>query len=220
MAYGVIKYALGGSDDDGLLDLLVDVSYDVVVLLVTFGLFVLILRRTANQAIRGAARRFGGDGEDPGGLDPSVDTIRRRLEAGPPPPLGDDLPGEIAVFASGHTHAPSLIGFDAPTGARGAAVNCGCWLRQAHPVAAHLKAPSVFASRHVLTHARVHFGTGGSRSSSGSNPGPTSSGSSRWKDLPLPGDCPSSPTTHGAADTGSRHRRARTASRPPAGART
>lgn len=221
VAYGVIKYALGGSDDDGLLDLLVDVGYDVVVLLVTFGLFVLILRRTANQAIRGAARRFGGDGEDPGGLDPSVDTIRRRLEAGPPPPLGDDLPGEIAVFASGHTHAPSLIGFDAPTGARGAAVNCGCWLRQAHPVAAHLKAPSVFVSRHVLTHARAHLGTGGIEVELWEQPRPYQQRLLAVERLAVAGRLPVEPD-----DTTAPRIRARAtverapASRPPAGART
>jgi hypothetical protein len=156
----VIKYALGGFDG-GVADVLVDIGYDVVVLLVTFGLFVLVLRSTANRAIRGAAARLGGDDADPERLDATVDEIRRRLEGGPPPPLGDDLRGEIAVFASGHTHAPSLVGFDTSTGARGAAVNSGCWLRQAHPVRARLKAPSVFVSRFVLTHARVRRGAAG-----------------------------------------------------------
>ena len=160
VAYGSIKYALG-ANDYGVLDVLVDVSYDIGVLLIAFGLFVLVLRRTANRAIRGAAARFGVGGDDPRGRDPTVDSIRRRLESGPPPPLADDLPGEIAVFASGHTHAPSLVDFETPTGARGAAVNSGCWLRQAHPVAAHLKAPSVFVARYVLTHARVHRGAAG-----------------------------------------------------------
>ena len=61
--YGVIKVAFGGYDD-GVVDVLVDVGYDVLVLLVAFGLFVLVLRRTANQVIRGAARRFG-DHRDP-----------------------------------------------------------------------------------------------------------------------------------------------------------
>jgi UDP-2,3-diacylglucosamine pyrophosphatase LpxH len=159
-AYGSIKYALG-AEDYGVLDVLVDVSYDVVVLLVAFGLFVLVLRRTANQAIRGAAARFGVGGEDPERPDPTVDEIRRRLEGGLPPPLGDEPRGEIAVFVSGHTHAPSLVEFDTPSGTRGAAVNSGCWLRQVHPVAAHLKAPSVVLSRYELTHARVHLGAAG-----------------------------------------------------------
>jgi UDP-2,3-diacylglucosamine pyrophosphatase LpxH len=154
-AYGSIKYALGASDY-GVLDVLVDVGYDVAVLLVAFGVFVLVLRRTANQAIRGAARRFGGDGEDPEDGDDPTDEIRHRLESGRPPPLGQGQRGEIAVFVSGHTHAPSLVEFETPSGARGAAVNSGCWLRQAHPVEARLRAPSVFVSRYVFTHARVH----------------------------------------------------------------
>jgi Calcineurin-like phosphoesterase len=159
-AYWIIKYALGGTQG-GLLDLVVDLGYELVVLVVVFGLFVLILRGMANQVIRAAAGRSDGDGEDPDRLDPTVAEIRRRLQSGPPPPLGDDLPGEIAVFASGHTHAPSLIRFDTPSGAPGAAVNSGCWLRQAHPVPAHLGAPAVFVARYVLTHARVRRGTTG-----------------------------------------------------------
>jgi Calcineurin-like phosphoesterase len=158
-AYWLIKYALGGTDGD-LLDLIFDLGYELVVLLVVFGLFVLVLRGMANRAIRGAATRLpGGDGRERS--DPPADEIRRRLESGLPFPLGHDQPGEIAVFVSGHTHVPSLVEFITPAGARGAAVNSGCWLRQAHPVEARLSAPSVFASRYVLTHARVHWGAEG-----------------------------------------------------------
>jgi UDP-2,3-diacylglucosamine pyrophosphatase LpxH len=159
-AYGVIKYALGASDY-GLLDVLVDVSYDVVVLLVAFGLFVVVLRRTANRAIRGASARFDVGREDPGRGDPTVDQIRRRLEAGSPLPLSPDPGVEITVFVSGHTHAPSLVEFDTAGGARGTAVNSGCWLRQSHPERAHLGAPSVFVSRFVFTHARVYHSAAG-----------------------------------------------------------
>jgi hypothetical protein len=209
IAYGGIKYALGGFGDDGVLDVLVDVGYDVAVLLVTFALFVLVLRRTANQAIRGAARRFGADGETPEGLLPTVDTIRRRLESGPAPPLGGDLPGEIAVFVSGHTHAPSLVGFDAPSGARGAAVNSGCWLRQAHPVAARLKAPSVFVSRYVLTHARVHLGVAGIEVELWEHPRPYRQGLLAGRLPPEPDD-----------DAPPRVRAQASVARTPAGART
>ena len=158
-AYWLIKYALGGTDG-GVLDLIIDLGYELGVLLVAFGLFVLVLRGMANQAIRGAAARFHGDDEAPERSDPTVDEIRRRLESGLSPPLGHPR-GEIAVFVSGHTHASSLVEFETPTGARGAAVNSGCWLRQAHPVEARLRAPSVFVSRYVLTHARVHRGADG-----------------------------------------------------------
>jgi hypothetical protein len=143
-AYWLIKYALGGTDGD-LLDLIVDLGYEVGVLLVAFGLFVLVLRGMANRAIRAV----------PEGSDLPPDEIRRRLEGGLPFPLGRDQPGEIAVFVSGHTHSPGLVEFGTPAGARGAAINAGCWLRQAHPVEARLGAPAVFASRYVLTHARV-----------------------------------------------------------------
>jgi hypothetical protein len=159
-AYWLIKYLLGGTDG-GVLDVIVDLGYELGVLLVLFGLFVLVLRGMANRAIRGAAARFRADDELPARSDPTVDEIRRRLESGLPFPLGDDQPGEIAVFVSGHTHAPSLVEFVTPAGAPGAAINSGCWLRQAHPVEARLGAPSVFASRHVLTHARVYRGVEG-----------------------------------------------------------
>jgi hypothetical protein len=159
-AYWLIKYALGGTDGD-LLDLIIDLGYELVVLLVAFGLFVLVLRGMANRAIRGAAARLHGDDDAPERPDPAADEIRRRLESGLPFPLGHDQPGEIAVFVSGHTHAPSLVEFVTPAGAQGAAVNAGCWLRQAHPVEARLSAPPVFASRYVLTHARVRCGAEG-----------------------------------------------------------
>jgi UDP-2,3-diacylglucosamine pyrophosphatase LpxH len=159
-AYWLIKYALGGTDGD-LLDLIFDLGYELGVLLVAFGLFVLVLRGMANRAIRGAATRFQADDDEPERSDPAVDEIRARLESGLPFPLGHDQPGEIAVFVSGHTHAPSLVEFVTPAGAPGAALNCGCWLRQAHPVEARLSAPSVFVSRYVLTHVRVYRGAEG-----------------------------------------------------------
>jgi Calcineurin-like phosphoesterase len=158
--YWLIKYALGGTDGD-LLDLIFDLGYELGVLLVVFGLFVLVLRGMANRAIRGAATRFDGGGEGPEPSDPTADEIRRRLGSGLPFPLGHDQAGEIAVFVSGHTHAPSLAEYVSPSGARGAAVNSGCWLRQAHPVEARAGAPSVFASRLVLTHTRVRRGAEG-----------------------------------------------------------
>jgi UDP-2,3-diacylglucosamine pyrophosphatase LpxH len=159
-AYWVIKYALGGTDG-GVLDVIVDLGYELGVLAVAFGLFVLVLRGMANQAIRAAAARFGGDEQAPERSDPTVDEIRRRLANGLPPPLGHHPRGEIAVFVSGHTHAPSLVEFETRTGARAAAVNSGCWLRQAHPVEARLRVPSIFVWRYVFTHARVHCGADG-----------------------------------------------------------
>jgi UDP-2,3-diacylglucosamine pyrophosphatase LpxH len=218
-AYGLIKYALGGNDD-GVLDLLVDVGYDVLVLLVAFGLFVLVLRRTANQVIRGAAARFGGDPQAPERFDPTVDVIRRRLEGGLPPPLGDGLPGEIAVFVSGHTHAPSLVEFDTPTGARGAAVNSGCWLRQSHPVRAHLGAPSVFVSRFVFTHARVHRGAAGIEVELWEHPRPYRQNLLAVERLAVAGRLPAEPDDDASPRIRARATVGRTpASRAPEGAR-
>jgi hypothetical protein len=89
--------------------------------------------------------------------DGAVDEIRRGLERGDPPPLGEEAAGEICVFVSGHTHAPSLTHF----GQAGALVNSGCWLRQLQPIAARFGAPPVFFSRFVQTHVRVYRTTVG-----------------------------------------------------------
>jgi hypothetical protein len=69
-------------------------------------------------------------------------------------------PLKSGVFVSGHTHAPSLTAFEAPTGRQGAIVNSGCWLRQLHPVPARLGAPPVFVSRFVQTHVRIYRDNG------------------------------------------------------------
>lgn len=87
--------------------------------------------------------------------------IRDRLERRDPPPLGRDLRGDICVFVSGHTHAPSLTEFYRGNGSPGAIVNSGCWLRQLQPLAARLGAPPVYVGRFVQTHVRL------SRSSAG-----------------------------------------------------
>jgi hypothetical protein len=194
-AYWLIKYALGGTDGD-LLDLIFDLGYEVAVLLVVFALFVLVLRGMANRAIRGAAARFQGDDEAPERSDPAVEEIRRRLERGLPFPLGQDQSGEIAVFASGHTHAPSLAEFVTTAGARGAAVNSGCWLRQAHPVDARFSAPSVFMSRFVLTHARVHRGAEGIEAELWEHPRPVRQMLLAVERLAVAGRLPTEPDDH------------------------
>jgi hypothetical protein len=94
-------------------------------------------------------------------VDATVKEIPDRLERGDPPPLGHDLRGEICVFVSGHTHAPSLTEFHRGSGSTGAIVNSGCWLRQLQPIGAHFRAPAVYVGRFVQAHVRL------SRSSEG-----------------------------------------------------
>jgi UDP-2,3-diacylglucosamine pyrophosphatase LpxH len=141
-------------DDDGgsAADRIVELAINIGLLLVVFGVFGVAAGRLARRAIRS----FPGSGEAEQSGDTVVAQIRGRLERGEAPPLADGLPGEISVFVSGHTHAPSLAEFDGPAGERGALVNSGCWMRQLQPVPARLHAPAVFASRFVQTHVRVY----------------------------------------------------------------
>jgi hypothetical protein len=88
--------------------------------------------------------------------------IRQLLEAGHPPPMAGDLAGmELAVFVSGHTHAPAISELARSDGRRTVMVNTGCWLRQLRPVAAWLGAPPVFVPAFVHSHVRVQRGPAG-----------------------------------------------------------
>jgi UDP-2,3-diacylglucosamine pyrophosphatase LpxH len=132
--------------------LLVELAYDIGILLLVFGVFLFVAARATNRVIRASTARLRVDAEH--------ELIRSRLETGERPPLSGALTSEIAVFVSGHTHAPSLTQFDGPTGNRGVIVNSGCWLRQLQPVPGRLGAPPVFVSRFVQTHVRVYRGDG------------------------------------------------------------
>jgi UDP-2,3-diacylglucosamine pyrophosphatase LpxH len=130
-------------------EILVNLGYGVGALLVVFGVFVLFAGRAASRAMRSSATRAGVV-DEPG-------LIRRQLETAQPPPLSGGLTAQIALFVSGHTHAPALTHFEGPTGERGAIVNSGCWLRQLQAVPARFGAPPVFVSRFVQTHVRVYW---------------------------------------------------------------
>jgi UDP-2,3-diacylglucosamine pyrophosphatase LpxH len=132
----------------GLAEVLLELGYDLGVVLVVFGLFLFIAGQATKRAIRSSAAHHR--------LVDEAELIRSRLTTGQPPPLADPLPAEIDVFVSGHTHAPSLTQFDRPSGHRGVVVNSGCWLRQLQPLPARLGAPPVFVSRFVQTHVRVY----------------------------------------------------------------
>jgi Calcineurin-like phosphoesterase len=155
--YLAIEVLLRALDARGGWELDLALAVNIPLLIVFFGLFLAVLRWTAVRTIRSATARFGGAaGEHGGAADPAVSEIRAHLEAGRRPPLAGELPGTIAVFVSGHTHAPSLTGFEAGDGSRGVLVNSGCWLRQLQPVPARLGAPQVFVGRFVQTHVRVY----------------------------------------------------------------
>jgi len=156
-AYETITYALGleGRFVDNLIT---ELGWEVALLLLGFGLFVFVVRRRANRAIRSAAANAGGGEKDGVLVDPTVASIRRRLASGQPAPLEPSFPGQLSVFISGHTHAPALSELERPGGARVVLVNSGCWLRQVQPVAAHLRMPAVYTPRFVQTHVRVYRG--------------------------------------------------------------
>lgn len=68
---------------------------------------------------------------------------------------GGVTPRNIAVFVSGHTHAPSSTQLRRDDETTTVIVNTGCWLRQLHPVPARFGAPHVFVPMFVQTHVRV-----------------------------------------------------------------
>jgi UDP-2,3-diacylglucosamine pyrophosphatase LpxH len=162
VAYEALAYALGA---EGAIDLpgfgvrrilWFEVGVDVVFLLLISALFLFAVRRTVTGARPLVHMHVPGSSDRGATGDATVEEIRSGLESGEPPPLGSDLGGEIRIFVSGHTHAPSLTEFDDRGGRRGVLVNSGCWLRQLQPVAAHLGAPPVYVGRFVQTHVRVH----------------------------------------------------------------
>jgi UDP-2,3-diacylglucosamine pyrophosphatase LpxH len=155
---GDIAYQVGHTlgTDGSLGDLFLGIGYHAALLLVVFGLFLFAVRRTMTWAGRRGRLHFQAASEREATGDATVAEIRTRLEGGEPPPLARDLQGEIRVFVSGHTHAPSLTEFEDRGERRGALVNSGCWLRQLQPVAAHLGAPPVYVGRFVQTHVRVY----------------------------------------------------------------
>jgi UDP-2,3-diacylglucosamine pyrophosphatase LpxH len=151
IAWEAIHYAVG--ERDGAVDaFVVELGYDVVLLLVVFGAFLFAAGRLAMRS----TSRFEQTRDQLRGANEAAE-IRERLERGEAPPLRVDEQGEIGVFVSGHTHAPSL----ARIAADRIVVNSGCWLRQLHPVPARLGAPPVFVSRFVQTHVRVYHARAG-----------------------------------------------------------
>jgi hypothetical protein len=115
----------------------------------------LISRRTAERAVTTLAKRF--TWLAPGlEWDREAASIRQFLEHEQPPPMaGTVLPPCIAVFVSGHTHAPAISTLTRPDGTQTVIANTGCWLRQLQPMEAWLGVPPVWVPAFVLSHVRM-----------------------------------------------------------------
>jgi UDP-2,3-diacylglucosamine pyrophosphatase LpxH len=151
--------AFGGSL--ALRPLFLEMVYVLGLLVVAFAVVFLISRRTAARAIATMAAHLPGQAPGPERYREDV-AIRELLEDDRAPPMaGSASPMELAVFVSGHTHAPAMSELARADGRRMVIVNTGCWLRQLQPVEARLGAPPVFVPTFVHTHVRVRAGRDG-----------------------------------------------------------
>jgi hypothetical protein len=151
--------ASGGSR--ALRSVLIAAAYGVAVLAFALVVVFLISRRTTMDVITTLASRF--PWLAPGSERSREEVaIRRLLEEGRPPPMAGDMSSlELAVFVSGHTHAPAMSELARADGSRTVIVNTGCWLRQLQPVPAWLGGPPVFVPAYVHSHVRVRWTPGG-----------------------------------------------------------
>jgi hypothetical protein len=101
VAHDVLAYAVGhrGGFVDGLV---VNVAYEVLVLLVVFAVFVFAAPRVTRRTVRSARRLREAEHQ----YTHDAEEIQRRLEHGEAPALGEDAPGEIVVSVSGHRTRP------------------------------------------------------------------------------------------------------------------
>lgn len=143
VGFEVVAY-LVGIGGRAIQNMFAAILYYSAIILLAFALFFSLARRIANRAIRNTPPR-----------NDETALIRQRLQSGQTPPLGTMAGGDIAVWVSGHTHAPGMEQYRRPNGTTGVIVNSGCWLRQLQPTRAHLRAPAVFVNRFVQTHVRV-----------------------------------------------------------------
>jgi hypothetical protein len=135
------------------------VSYDLVVLVFALVVVFLISRRTAGHAVAILASRFPGPAF--GRRWEEVATRELLQDDRPPPMAGVSSSLELAVFVSGHTHAPAMSELVRADGRTTVIANTGCWLRQLQPVEAWLGGPPVFVPAWVHSHVRVRPGQDG-----------------------------------------------------------
>lgn len=129
--------------------LLTQVSFNALLLLVALGAVFVAARRTAFRAVESLTPRFGGRRTEP-------QRIHDLLVSDQSPPQGAEVTAaDVAVFATGHTHAPSMTSMTRADGSAVAVVNPGCWLRQLHPVRARWHAPSVYVPVFVQSHVEI-----------------------------------------------------------------
>ncbi len=135
-----------------------EIAWDALLLVTVFVLFFFAIRRTAARLGSSFTSPPPGEAPDPARPGGSPDQIRSVLVSGDHPPMSRAVRGrEIAVFVSGHTHAPSLSRLPRDAGDTAVVINSGCWLRQLQPVPARFGGPPVFVPRFVQTHARVYL---------------------------------------------------------------
>jgi UDP-2,3-diacylglucosamine pyrophosphatase LpxH len=167
VVYQLIATALWGFDDASRTGwaILGEVAYAVALVVVVFAFFFLLSRRATENAGRFWFKdRLGPVARDRHGRAErarSERAIREALDADHPLPLGGTVAGrEVAVFVSGHSHAPALSTVTRPDGTAAVVANTGCWLRQLQPVKPWLDAPPVYVPVFVRTHVRVRAGDG------------------------------------------------------------
>jgi UDP-2,3-diacylglucosamine pyrophosphatase LpxH len=161
IAYGALAVVLGRASGGSrvLRSVLLEATYGLAVLVFALAVVFLVSRRTTEHAVSTLASRFPGPAS---GRHWEEVAIRQLLEDGRPPPMaGDSSSLGLAVFVSGHTHAPAMSELTGANGRRTVMVNTGCWLRQLQPVPAWLGGPPVFVPAFVHSHVRVRSSPGG-----------------------------------------------------------
>ena len=128
------------------------IGLTALVLLVAFVSSFAVLRRVLRRSVAFIGPHLVGINEEVASLE-RVQQLKDRDEL--LPNRSDVTYRDLDVFVWAHSHAPSLTVVEHGPAGVGIAASCGCWLRQLHPIPAHLGAPPVFLSRYVLTHVRV-----------------------------------------------------------------
>ena len=183
-AFRVVAYAVSTSRDEswgvwgsdrslpGGRRVFLEIGYNAALLLLVFAVLFVVIRRLSGRFVSSTFAPLPGLAQ----TETSADLIGDLLDSDRPLPMGAGLTGrQVAVFVSGHTHAPSLSEVARDGTGAAVAVNSGCWLRQLRPVPARAGGPAVFVSAFVLTHVRVCLDGAGIRAELWEHPKPAPS---------------------------------------------